>query len=241
MDYDREAEFSVRPGLIVPQQGSHEVVWWDPSKLKLGEEGDHGLRQEELLKDDGGASSAAYHAWREQRAKIIEAASRPEFAVFLASQAPDAPPDPVLGRSRRGEACLARGPTGRRFGTLVHAVLRDVPLDADRATIRQWAQLNARIVGAPAEEIEAACCPRGGRAARIRFSIAHGAAERKHREYPVMLRVDGGPAHGRHHRSCVRRKRRLGDRRLQDRRGYFRPAATNTSASFSGTRARSVA
>ena len=60
MDYDREAEFSVRPGLIAPQQGSHEVVWWDPSTLNLGEEGDHGLRQEELLKEDGGASSIAY-------------------------------------------------------------------------------------------------------------------------------------------------------------------------------------
>ena len=99
MDYDREAEFSVRPGLITPQQGSHEVVWWDPSKLKLGEESDHGLRQEELLKDDGGASAAAYHAWQEQRAKIIESASRPEFAVFLASQATDAPPDPVVVES----------------------------------------------------------------------------------------------------------------------------------------------
>ena len=100
MDYDREAEFSVRPGLITPQQGSHEIVWWDPSKLKLGEESDHGLRQEELLKDDSGVSAAAYHAWQEQRARIIESASRPEFAVFLASQAPDAPPDPVVGRNR---------------------------------------------------------------------------------------------------------------------------------------------
>ena len=36
MDYDAEEEFSVRPGLIQPEAGSHEVVWWDPSKLKLG-------------------------------------------------------------------------------------------------------------------------------------------------------------------------------------------------------------
>jgi len=189
MDYDREPEFSVRPGIITPQQGSHEVVWWDPSKLKLGEESDHGLRQEELLKDDGGASSTAYHAWQEQRAGTIASASRPEFAVFLASHAPDAPPDPVVvelvGPASRPAA------TGKRFGTLVHAVLRDVPLDANRATIREWAQLNARIVGAPAEEIEAAC-------SRVEAALAHPlldrarAADRKHREYPVMLRVDGG-------------------------------------------------
>jgi len=199
MDYDREAEFSVRPGLITPQQGSHQVVWWDPSKLKLGEESDHGLRQEELLKDDSGVSAAAYQAWQEQRAKIIDSASRPEFAVFLASQATDSPPDPVVVESVTSG--LVVGPasrpvaTGKRFGTLVHAVLRDVPLDAERATIRRWTQLNGRIVGAPAEEIEAAC-------SRVEAALAHPlldrarAAERKHREYPVMLRVatdnDGG-------------------------------------------------
>ncbi len=190
MDYDREAEFSVRPGLVSAQQGSHELVWWDPSKLKLGEEGDHGLRQEELLKDDGGTSAAAYHAWQEQRAQVIASASRPEFAVFLASQAPDAPPDPISVEVV-GATHASPGPTGRRFGTLVHAVLRDVPLDASPATIRQWAQLNARILGAPPEEIEAAC-------SRVEAALADPlldrarAAERKHREYPVMLQVDGG-------------------------------------------------
>src|SRR5581483_4818290 len=56
VEYDREAEFSVRPGLIKPQAGAHEVVWWDPSKLVLGAEGDHGLRQEDLLTPDGGGS-----------------------------------------------------------------------------------------------------------------------------------------------------------------------------------------
>jgi ATP-dependent exoDNAse (exonuclease V) beta subunit len=66
-----------------------------------------------------------------------------------------------------------------------------VPLDAGHATIRRWAQLNARIVGAPSEETEAAC-------ARVEAALAHPlldrarAAERKHREYPVMLRVDRG-------------------------------------------------
>jgi ATP-dependent exoDNAse (exonuclease V) beta subunit len=187
MDYDREPEFSVRPGTIVPQQGSHGVVWWDPSILKLGEEGDHGLRQEELLKDDRGVSSAAYQAWREQRAKTIDDAARPQFAVFLASQAADAPSDPVVVEFL--PALAVSGPSGRRFGALVHAVLRDVPLDADGATIRQWAQLNARILGAPSDEAEAACV-------RVEAALRHPlldrarAAERKHREYPVMLRIE---------------------------------------------------
>ena len=193
MDYDREAEFSVRPGLIVPQQGSHQVVWWDPTTLSLGAEGDHGLRQEELLKEDGGASTAAYHAWREQRAQVIAAAASPTFDVFLASQAPDAPLDPVRVEVVLGpglQAGLKSSPAGRRFGTLVHAVLRDVPLDAGPGTIRQWARLNGRIVGAPVEEIDAATD-------RVKAALAHPlldrarAAKRKHREYPVMLRAEG--------------------------------------------------
>jgi ATP-dependent helicase/nuclease subunit A len=117
--------------------------------------------------------------------------------VFLASQAPDAPPEPVVvesvetGLQAGQSAGLEAGPTGRRFGTLVHAVLRDVPLDANPAAIGRWAQLNARIVGAPSEEIEAAC-------ARVGAALSHPlldrarAAKRKHREYPIMLRVDGG-------------------------------------------------
>jgi ATP-dependent exoDNAse (exonuclease V) beta subunit len=61
--------------------------------------------------------------------------------------------------------------------------------------VRRWTQLNARIVGAPTEEVEAAC-------ARIEAALAHPLldrarrAERKHREYPVILHVtsddDGG-------------------------------------------------
>jgi ATP-dependent exoDNAse (exonuclease V) beta subunit len=115
--------------------------------------------------------------------------------VFLASQATDAPPDPVVVETIT--TGLPVGPasrpvaTGKRFGTLVHAVLRDIPLDANRATIRQWAQLNARIVGAPPEEVESAC-------SRVEAALAHPlldrarAADRKHREYPVMLSVNGG-------------------------------------------------
>jgi len=189
MDYDREAEFSVRPGLIVPQQGSHEVVWWDPSTLNLGEEGDHGLRQEVLLKEDGGVSSIAYNAWLEQRAEVAEAASKPQFDVFLASQAVDAPPD--AGAVEVGARhASSKGSGGRRFGTLVHAVLRDVPLDADLSAIRKWTEMNARIFGAPTEEIESAI-------ERVQAALRHPildrarTSKRKHREYPLMVRADG--------------------------------------------------
>ena len=69
MDYDGQDLFSVRPGLVQPEAGEHEVVWWDPFKLKLGEEQSQTVWQDEVLKatlePDGGASLAEYRAWRQ--------------------------------------------------------------------------------------------------------------------------------------------------------------------------------
>ena len=47
-------------------------------------------------------------------------------------------------------------PHGQRFGTLVHAVLSIVELNADRAAVEQTAQLQGRVLGATFEEIRAA-------------------------------------------------------------------------------------
>ena len=47
-------------------------------------------------------------------------------------------------------------PAGRRFGTLVHAVLAAVPLDATADEIRGLADVQARLLSAPALEAEAA-------------------------------------------------------------------------------------
>src|SRR5207244_11518386 len=47
-------------------------------------------------------------------------------------------------------------PHGKRFGTLVHAVLAAVELDADRAGVADAAALHGRLLGATAEEVAAA-------------------------------------------------------------------------------------
>ncbi len=198
MDYDRQPEFSVRPGLVTPQRGSHEVVWWDPSKLKLGEEGDFGLRQEKILEMDDGASLETYREWQRGREAAIDVGSVPQFDVFVASQASDSPPGesiavqiatpvttalPLTGRAAVSD--------GRRFGVLVHGVLRDVSLDGDATGIRQLAELHGRLVGAPAIEIDAA-------REAVERTLSHPllerarAAKRCHREYPVTLRLDSG-------------------------------------------------
>jgi ATP-dependent helicase/nuclease subunit A len=189
LEYDRQEEFSVRPGLVEPQQGTHKVVWWDPSKLTLNVDGGLGLRQKEILAEDGGASLAAYRAWVERRAERLAIGSKPEFEMFLASQAQEAPPDLIEVTTEIANKNKAR-PSGRRFGSLVHSILRDVALDAGATSIARIAELTARSIGAPSEETTAA-------RAAVEAVLVHPilsrarAAKRCHREYPVTLQLDG--------------------------------------------------
>jgi ATP-dependent exoDNAse (exonuclease V) beta subunit len=193
VDYDGQPEFSVKPGLIQPEAGTHNVVWWDPSALKLGEEQNQTQWQDQVLKrtldEDGGKSLAAYRAWREEREQLLAAAAKPEVQVFLASQAIEPPPEttavdfiPALS--------APRSVSGKRFGALVHAVMRDTPLEADPAAIRRFAEMNARILGAPPEETEAA-------QSAVEAALTHPllararAAQHLHREYPISLGLEG--------------------------------------------------
>jgi len=195
LEYDRQEEFSVKPGLIQPEAGSHEVVWWDPSKLKLGEEQNQTLWQDEVLaqtlKEDGGASLAAYRAWREERERVLREGSRPEVEVFLASQAAEDPPGVAAEIEFFTAMTKPRTVSGKRFGALVHAVLRDVALDASREAVRKTAELNARVLGATAQEADAA-------AEAVENALGHAVfararrADRCHREYPVTLRLEDG-------------------------------------------------
>jgi ATP-dependent exoDNAse (exonuclease V) beta subunit len=195
-DYDREGEISVRPGVIEAQQGSHEVVWWDPAALKLGEEAAQGIRQEDILRDDHGASLAQYLDWQGTRDRLLSQAATPRFTPFLASQASDLPPgDPVfVERITSGDT--KRSVNGRRFGTLVHAMLRDVPLDASPTQIRKIAELNTRILGASPAELKAATAAVEAALKQPLFDRAR-VAERCHREYPIVLKLaDGGLLEG---------------------------------------------
>jgi hypothetical protein len=191
MDYDREGEFSVRPGLIRPERGEHSVVWWDPSKLTLNVDGGIGFHQKEILSDDGGASLAGYHEWRAARSRVIEEGARPQYQVFIASQAPDAPPGELVRVEVATVAKSARMAAGRRFGTLVHNVMRDVPLNADRGAARQLIDWNTRLVGATDDERDAA-------AEAVESALAHPllararAAARCYREYPLVAKLADG-------------------------------------------------
>ncbi|HKS95754.1 MAG TPA: UvrD-helicase domain-containing protein, partial [Terriglobia bacterium] len=206
---DRLLESSIRPGLHRPQRGKHSVVWWDPQTLVALDvegrsEGNFGLRQAEVLQEEGEASSeglAAYEEWKTQCDRTIELGHRPEFEVFTPTEALEGPPgfETVIDVEMIPKP--AGRPQGPRFGTLVHTVLRDVELGthtdgtkvkpSGRVEIERLARLHARVLGSPEEEIEAAVDA-------VSAALAHplleraGRAERRHRELPIVLKTEGG-------------------------------------------------
>ena len=185
--FDRDEEFSVRPGLHQPEAGEHEVVWWDPRLLRLDAETDHGLRQEGFLAEGHPHSASRYAEWRASREQLVEQGSAPRHEVFTAT---DLRPLPE-GFSAPVELVIARQagerPQGGRFGTLVHLILRDADIEL---SIPALAEVHGRLNGNTDEEIAAAT-------EAVREILRHelwrraAAAERWEREWPVLCEIEG--------------------------------------------------
>jgi ATP-dependent exoDNAse (exonuclease V) beta subunit len=152
----------VRPGRHVFEETGHEVVWWDPARLELDVPERFGIRREELIRKDAPAEvvqqGIARHAeWLAGRDDALARGTRPSLAVHAAT-AYAATAEEIDTRNVELVALpadLAR-PGGLRFGSLVHAVLATVALDADRAAIEGMAALQGRVLGAEEAEIVAA-------------------------------------------------------------------------------------
>ncbi len=182
-------EPSVQPGLHSPQQGGHEVVWWDPRTLTLAPPANLGLRQEEILKgdpkDEESPSLIAYREWKEQREKTIASGEEKQFDIFTATEAPESPADTLVHFDSVEKA--AGRSAGPRFGTLVHTILRDVSLDGK--DIDQLAKVHGRIFGATAQEIEHAA---SAVAAALKHPLLERARQSKtcRRELPILLKLE---------------------------------------------------
>jgi ATP-dependent helicase/nuclease subunit A len=195
------------PGTAKPD--AYSVVWWDPHVLTLGAESTLGFRRDDLIVKDGNMFAVdeklhEYERWQTERRLALEAASRPSTLVETATAwartvdreqslgvlFPDAiePPFPIEIVTIAGSGQRPHGP---QFGTLVHALLATLPLDADAVTIAAVARTQGRILAAGSAEVEAAVTvarsvlmdPLIGRAR------ASGAC---HREMPVTWRAPDG-------------------------------------------------
>ena len=154
-----------------------------------------------------------YRAWREQRDQTVIAAQVPslrvqtvtELATRLVADGEPAPLDVAdvevvelveLPTRQDGEEPRVDPdrPSGRRFGTLVHAVLAVTPLDATAEQVRGVAVLEGRLLGAADAEVAAAARLVTDALAHPLFAAARHARDvgECRRETPVTMQHDDG-------------------------------------------------
>ena len=152
-----DKEPSVKPGFHAPQAGDHSVLWWDPAALDLNVPENFGLKNVQLLKAEGASDESLkeYDAWRSARRKVVTNAANPLVEVIrITDLSEEPPPAPVAIHRVDGDSFRSGGP---QFGTLVHAIVRDAPWEADTDRLARLAAMHAQIVGATRqEELDAA-------------------------------------------------------------------------------------
>ncbi len=145
----------VRPGRHA--QPGYDVTWWDPLALDLEPRPRPELRHVELLDPEAAPIDSdleRYRSWERERAATLAAAAEPwvrvATATSVAAAGVDAADDIEILKAGAG------APSGARLGSLVHAVLATVPLDADRDRIAQTSAFQGRVLGASEAEVETA-------------------------------------------------------------------------------------
>ena len=207
-DGDPFTKFTVCPGehrLGAPGDG-HTVVWWspEPEVLSLGARASFGLRRDDLIVKDVAPALltqhlATYNSWRSSHDAAVSSASVASINVLTATEAAisgfgardsgfeafEVAVETVAGATER--------PGGARFGSLVHALLADIPLDSTDV-LPSLAASHGRILGAEPGEVAAAEDAVTRVLAHPALQAAASAARqgRCHRETPVTLRLDTG-------------------------------------------------
>jgi ATP-dependent helicase/nuclease subunit A len=156
---------SMPPG----DDGNYRVVWWDPSTLHLDAVSSFGLRRDDLIVKNSDMFAvdermASYEQWRADRERLVRDGGVPsvrvQTATAWAAEAAALGIDDAIAASSAVEVMSIPGaegrPRGARFGTLVHAILAIVPLDAGDDVIGRTADVQARILGASSQESAAA-------------------------------------------------------------------------------------
>jgi ATP-dependent helicase/nuclease subunit A len=196
-------DHGVQPGLHKPELASHDVVWWDPSRLELDKKAEAGLRQQRILAaDEKGVTaeeSERSHAdWKARRALLLERGRVPSLrirTVTLAKVDSGASKavslvDPVAVEKTRLVG-LPR-PAGKRFGRLVHAVLETIALDAKEDAVLEAARTQGLGLGANEEEVRAAAAAVTAALEHPILVAARAPEAASRREAPVLLKDDDG-------------------------------------------------
>ena len=180
----------------------YSVVWWspEPAVLHLDAEAPLGLRRDDLIVKDVAPEIRArylreYMSWRDGREQAVSRAKVPSIDVITATEAAIGGQGfPIDVRVADVAGGVVR-PGGPRFGTLVHAILADLPIPpSDDRVVEHLAAAHGRVLGAEAGEIEAAIAVVRRVAGHTVFAAAARAASAGlcYRETPITVRLDSG-------------------------------------------------
>jgi ATP-dependent exoDNAse (exonuclease V) beta subunit len=181
-------------------------VWWDPLLLEGQSDDARGLRREDLIAKpastaDVAVDRAKYDQWRDSRAAVQRMGSAASMTVTTATQLKAAEGEPPIAFAHdvalENAGLSVIRPSGKRFGTLVHAVLAAMQLSASPSDVTSLAALYARLFSATDEERDSAAGLATALLTHPRLQAARQAeAEGRSvwREAPVTLRIDAGEA-----------------------------------------------
>ena len=185
-------------------QTAYSVVWWspEPGVLALDAQAPFGLRRDDLIVKDVApevvaAGQRAYRDWRHGRDAAVGAAQAPSVVVKTATEAAiaEVPLTNVVDVEIERVGHGGERPGGIRFGTLVHAMLADVPLSSTASeVVAHLAAAHGRVLGAEPSEMAAARQVVEEVLAHPLLGAAARAADqgRCYRETPVTLRLEDG-------------------------------------------------
>jgi ATP-dependent exoDNAse (exonuclease V) beta subunit len=190
------------PRSLVPDPDKYQVVWWDPHALILDAPSVGGLRRDDLIAKDGDQAGmerrmGEYRAWQADRAAAVARAATPTIVSATATGLAGDRALPDAGDVDIQVIDLPRPsgrPFGPRFGSLVHATMATVPLDAAATDVLLVARTQARLLVADdAEAVAAAEAVSRALAQplfeRVRSANAAGLASR---ECPILWRAPDG-------------------------------------------------
>jgi len=168
--------------------------------LKLDVQETMGLRQHKLLQaDENNARSERgkreYSMWKESREALIAEGATPSMRVATATELSAlgaTPKFPEMAQIEIEEVARVVGrPRGPHFGSLVHAILSRVSLQAEKPEVEAAADFFGRTLGASEDEITAAteAIMRGLASPTIRRAAA---AREIRRETPLAVTLEDG-------------------------------------------------
>jgi ATP-dependent exoDNAse (exonuclease V) beta subunit len=187
---DQPEEVSVKPGLHYPKTGDHTVVWFDPAVLALKVAKAEGVENEQVLSgtnDQAVEGLRRYQAWKDTRAQRLERGAVPRYRVATAETSGTAAEAEQISVETVTLPLAAGRPTGRKFGRVVHDILQHaVSPDEVNNLADVWGRRHA------ASDQERVAAAEASRQALDYVARAMPAGAERHRELPVMVRLEDG-------------------------------------------------